>query len=391
MLYRNLTIIEISKVFMKNSIWPLAFLVVAPASLLANQTTLEKTLAPAHKQWGASVGLSALGLKGDKQSAQVSAAFAEFWGLYKSASWLSFRVRAGAQFEVGGHEALFTDEFAPENTLYLEEGYAQATWGETWRASLKLGAVNQRSSGNPFLVTDVAFPAAVQSLAWTEGRWAVELSAQQALANHYQRSARLGSVKEGTPQFWQEKLQVQWENHRNQVKVHAGHFTFKNLSSDVAYQSQFMGNTVFAESPENAGFAYGFGGAFAGAEWKGLATRAQSLGLKANYLFNDRAADGSNTAVSLGGEYEYRLSESQTSWGLNVLGFENESDASVGYYNSKIYGHNNRRGWSVSLSGHFRRSKLKAELGLVQSAVLEDNALYQDDQNLIFFKLGKEL
>ena len=156
----------------------------------------------------------------------------------------------------------------------------------------------------------------------------------------------------------------------------------ENLSSNVAHISRYLGNSINqSPGPANAGFLYDYYGYHGLFQADFRLEDGWEIGLKSNWLFNRGAPDGQNRGV-LG-----RLSLSKSFKSIIYKGsfglFENQSDSSVSFYNSKFYGNNNARGFVINASFIETDFDMEVGLALSRSNVIRAVNPYKEDATTI--------
>lgn len=294
---------------------------------------------------------------------------------------IDFKLTAGALLETGTDRSLWVSEFSPDQQVVLEE--ASFNWTPFQFFELNLGALDQGSYDLPTLLESNAFAGVRETfkLGLGEGR-ILELSSQQALPSNQTLSNRLGNVESGTPKFFLHRLALGLGGDLLALKLYAGLFEYRDLSEGVAQQSRFLGNTVTGISASNARFTYSYKGQFYGGELAWYVNDQLSFKVKGHIIENSDAPDLRSKARYAEGGFTYQALT------LVLASFRLESDASVAFYNSKAFGHNNREGHLAKL-GH--NSKLaRFELTYARSDIISAGP-YQGEQTYIALGLSKDL
>lgn len=278
---------------------------------------------------------------------------------------LEYALRGGVVFETGSNKALNIDEFAPKQAPYLYESYVKASFLES--LSIKIGALNQQSYNSELLLADVPFAGAKEEAKFEAGNFRFLISAQQAVPNNQDLNQRLGSVQEGTPSFMIETLGLGYVGESVLFDLQVSHFQYQDISSSVAQDSRFLGNSVSGVN-QNAKFSYGYEGINVASDFALNIGSDKVLKIKGQYLFNNEAPDGRNTG------YLYGAALRMNSVELGALRFKNESDSSVAYYNDKWLGHNNRDGYGVSVKYLIPKQNTEIEFNFISADLLSSNS-----------------
>jgi hypothetical protein len=274
--------------------------------------------------------------------------------------------------ETGSNEVVGTvAEFEPNESISLNEGGVH--YQPIQLLEFRVGALNQARFQSPLLIGSNAFAATEEKINFGS----FYFMAQQAIPSNNKLSKRLGTVETGTPYFSTETIGLKF-GRKSLFQLELSHYSFKDLSSDVASKSETFGNSVSGIGAAKK-FNYGFDG--------------YNVTLLSKYQF------GKN-AISLGGQYLSNedapsdrnmgylaiLGFKRNLYGFYVESFKNESDTSPGFYNSKYYGHNNMQG----TGGTFKVESKTFNLNLryVDMKPIEANAIQAKTQ-IVSFNLSK--
>jgi hypothetical protein len=299
---------------------------------------------------------------------------------YKLMDSLVFRTELEGYFESGSNDSLFIDEYRPRREIFLNEG--RFTWKPFQMIKVDFGAINQEGFNSPLFLTETAFAGAKETLQLLFMGMKVKLFAQQTIANNQNLSARLNSVDEGTPKFYSETVEANYEASNFEFKFAYSLFRFNNLSRAVAHESRFLGNSVSGTGQDNAVYLYEFSGhnTYARLQFK---LAQLNFHLSGHYTHNNEAPNNRADAI----------------WFMAGLGinryfifyenFETESDVTPAFYNSKFYGHNNFKGHCVGVFFKTEKSKLSLNARYIKATVLQPS-LYQNDFTGTQVSVGKE-
>lgn len=299
---------------------------------------------------------------------------------------LKLNVNAGATLEVGSNNSFIIDEYAPRRQWRLRNAHFK--YEPFSFLSIKAGAVNQRDYYSPLLMTSSAWLSLQEriSLNFSDNH-TVYVRAQQAIPNNLNLTQRIGIVEDGTPSFLMESAGFDFKGDILSINAEAGIWSYNSLSTGAAYQSQFLGNSVSGGSQLNSDFLYSFSGVnFSG----GLTAYLYDdfgIAVWGQYLYNDKAPEERNKGQVIKGSLI--LDHIRPS----ILFFRNESDSSVGFYNSAFYSHNNHEGYSVQLQykkPHSENSKnsdddsISAFINYVDSSPIKFNNFQSDTKKVNF-------
>lgn len=160
-------------------------------------------------------------------------------------------------------------------------------------------------------------------------------------------------------------------------------FSFKDLNSSAATDSQYLGNTVVSPGAQ-ARFAYGFGGYEYGLGAKLNFTKFTKAFVSGAFLKNEEAPDLSNRgyAYQAGLTFPIAANEMTVSGGY----FFNESDTVPGAYASAARAFNNRFGPMAALRFKNEKEGVAGNVRYVRANEIEDLA-YTADREIITFTL----
>lgn len=279
-----------------------------------------------------------------------------------------------ASFQKGSNETLGdVDEFAPVDGLSLNKAGIEYTPFKF--LGLKLGALDQGEMQSPLLIGSTAFAGAEEKI--TLGMFYVR--ALQAIPSNNKLSKRLGEVEDSTPYFGMEALGLKINTKKTRFQFEVGHFSFRDLSSNIANSSKEFGNSTNDEAGDAIDFLYEFEGTNAMTKIEHIFNFGMRVLVQGQYIYNDQAPEERNKG------YLGKLGLGNKNILVYVEQFENQSDTSPGFYNSKYYGHNNMNGSSIGCD--INGSKYGFSTRYTQTNVIEDKGILQDDIQIITFNL----
>ena len=292
----------------------------------------------------------------------------------------------GVTIETGSSSTVIADsnEFAPDRQWVLRDGFL--SWTPSAFFEFKAGAISQQEFSSPLLLSSTAFLAATEKLKFNfNDSYSFYLKAQQSIPNNQNLADRIGVVDEGTPSFFIETIGLNLDGDLASIKFEASQFSYNRLSTDVAFRSQFFGNSVSPNGQQNAQFVYQFQGYNFYAESEVYFTDTFLAQVSLQYLYNEEAPEGRNLGRLL--HIGMGVQESV----LFVEFFSNESDSSPAFYNSKRYGHNNKEGIVLGISGELNPEGLLYNLAYHDLSLIRDENLFQANTKAVFFNLEKEI
>ena len=217
--------------------------------------------------------------------------------------------------------------------------------------SLQIGAINQEYLSAPLLLDNYSFLSTLFSYSYIKEKYEIQTVVQQSMpsvVNSFNRDNEIADVPYFTSLFtYGEWLPSDYYS----FKGHVTGFYFTKLPSFIAHESKSYGNTVIGElsSAQFAHSYYGFNFDIS-SQLKVMPELYLSIGYNGLRNF-DAPFDRS------WGERVYTIFD-MNFWKFvklysRVEYFYNNSDSAPSYFNSAIYGHNNRKGFLMELKAFF--------------------------------------
>ncbi|MDD0853036.1 hypothetical protein HBN50_08010 [Halobacteriovorax sp. GB3] len=251
--------------------------------------------------------------------------------------------------------------------------------------SLKAGAINQREQENLIVVGRKAFLGAKETLSFNLFDLKVTMNATQTRARSESSKEGLGNLDEGSPLFMRESISLETINDYIGLKVIVGHFAYDNLSNDVAYNSQFHGNTVSGYTKTNSEFDYNYVGWDYKLEASASLNHNLSVGAGVSYVINQGAPDSKNRGSALIGSTKYTSGDWTYKVTYNKLNIQ--SDTAPALYLNMAQTPNTTSD-SLELTALNISSDFELRLFYQNSKPLEQN-FYQDNNQIIQLELRK--
>ncbi len=328
------------------------------------------------------MGLSLYGNAAESKETQSRIAGTEIEARFEHtfSESLTTRLSGGFQLETGAARARWAEDFRPRQIARLRE--AQLVFSPFREISVTFGAVDQLRWRSPLLLQRQSFPALVESVGYQWGSWRFGLEAEQAVANDTSSLQPFGNWASGMPAFYLERLTAEYAPHdRFSAAGYVSHFAFDNLSGPSAFQAQFNGNSVTGIGPGTL-YQFGFQGFETGVALKALWGSVRTE-MGAAFLTNSLAPQNRNAGWRV---YTKALWNLSPTFGLTpeMELFRAESDLAPAFYNDRVFGHGNRRGFGALLTAEW--TKAQATLRWVHSSVILSNP-YQSDLDWVQFSL----
>lgn len=302
---------------------------------------------------------------------------------YKLSSILDVTTSTRASMMAGQSLTRF-GEGAPSNGIFLNE--ALVNFRPSNYTSIHAGAINQSYLGSPLLVSDTAFPGIQEKIFFKSEKFSLSLVAEQTVPTSNTLSTKT-SDREESPNFLTETIKLETQLIKQiSFDVFGTLYHFSNLPSKVAADSAVLGNS----QPEQAGpntsrFTYDFNGWVAGAATRITIAPEVKLIFTGSAIENSQAPESTNHGQLISFATELALGKDLVLT-PSVENFFNESDTSPAYYNSYVYGHNNRQGFAGGLVLDFPQSKFKISTKYVVSDVINET-YNQGKQQYLSIKL----
>ena len=255
--------------------------------------------------------------------------------------------------------------------------------------SLQAGAVNQGFLASPLLVSDHTFLSLLAGYLHIKQNYEVQVVLQQAMPSFVNTFKRYSEIDKA-PYFTSLFVYGEWlPSNLISFKGHTTGFYFTRLPSFIAHNSKLYGNSITGNQ-SLAEFQYSYYGANLD-----ISTQIK-LGSKV-YL-----SLGYNGLINLGAPVEKSWGERiYANWDLDLFRFArvysrleyfyNSSDSAPAYFNSEIYGHNDRTGFLTELKAFFPAGNFEVGFRYVMSRSASSQMLSysaEDKQHSILFFIG---
>jgi hypothetical protein len=298
---------------------------------------------------------------------------------HRFSDFFKTHLAASAQFETGRVRSAYEDNKLSSG-FFVEDANFSFTPGSNF--SLSMGALNQGSAGNPLLIDDIPLPGGAENIFYRNTNFEIGLLAQQLVATS-QSFATNTVEEEPTPYFFTESLYLNLKvNSDWDVKSFASHFRFRDLPMAVASDSRMRGNSTENFGAAQSVFLYEFSG-FSG----GISTDFQAgriFGFKAGAILlqNTEAVPGRDK-----GQLYFIALPLRVTSEINIIPrfeyFVNQSDSSPAFYNSSLYGNNNRQGSLAELKFDFVKQNFSLIARYVDAQIIEENPFQSRNQTFM--------
>ena len=258
---------------------------------------------------------------------------------------------------------------------------------------IQFGSLRQDFLSAPLLMDDRTFPAFREFFSFSlPENITGQLIFQQAIPDNMDDDVQYFSQLTQTPLFFTGSVFLETESHpklfHSNVEEKLTFFYFTTLPPAVAKIGERDGNSALGHGSD-AGLTFEFYGVHNNINWQIPFKDSWVVELGWDYLYNFGAVENYNTGgrfyASLYHDF-FNLME------LKVTGevFGNQSDASVAFYNSWTYGHNNRQGAGLGLQGYFYQSGLTVGTRYIYTQPIETlrTSLEEGHYFSIYIKTG---
>lgn len=254
-----------------------------------------------------------------------------------------------------------------KNGLYLLEGYFNLNLASFF--SIRMGSIKQDFLEAPLLITDKTFPSIIQKVSFSLAEnISTDFIFQQAIPDNATEFVRRETqIVHWTPLFFTVSHFINIDSifQKASFKTKSTAFLFTNLSPAVAELGRIRGNTVDYQRSDSQ-FKYSFAGFHINAHLQFPLSAHYIALVGGDFLYNTSAPKSFDKGERAYGALFYNYRDFVE---IKLTGeyFANQSDSSVGYYNSEIYGHNNRVGGLARFEAHLYNSGITLGASYVYS------------------------
>lgn len=290
---------------------------------------------------------------------------------------LKVEFSGGTLLETGSNSSYITNEYAPSRIWIIRK--AEVTYSPLNAINLEAGALSQSDYNSPLLLSGAAFLGVRETLNLNISQnYRLYVKLQQSIPNNINLVQRIGVVQEnGTPYYFNEALGLELKGDLLGIKVEASKFRFQSLGAGMANISRNFGNSITSGNNISSRFIYAYGGYNTTWNVNFSPLDGFEVDFYGQFIYNEKAPDKRNTA------HLYGLHLNFNPVYIKLEEFRTESDASIAYYNSKMYSHNNHRGMVYKI-GHKIEGDTKFEITYVKSRLIEANPYQSNTEKVIF-------
>jgi hypothetical protein len=301
------------------------------------------------------------------------------------AQGITFNADAGLKFETGSATSSFDQRrYTPKSQISYDHAYLNMEVFDF--LNIEAGALNNSELSNASRFTNFGTPFLGVREVLSAGNESISFDVRltQALPYNDQLSERIGAVDEGSPKYYSEIANLTAVVFNTQFSLQAGHFAYQDLSSSVANEDRYFGNSVSGSTETNSSYLYNFKGWTYAAAIEKSFTNGLKISPAVEMVKNDEAYTGTNTGLS----YTLGLSQNieNALVAATITTFENESDTAPAFYNGSDY-KNNYKG-NIYKVDYKNDEGLTTSLKYVDREVIE-SSLYLANEKVITLSLRK--
>ena len=259
-----------------------------------------------------------------------------------------------------------------ESAIQMNQGFFDIRPEEGF--SVQIGAINQEYLSSPLLLNNYSFLSALFSYSYIKENYEIQTVIQQSMPsviNSFKRNNEIADV----PYFTSLFTYGEWiPSDYYSFKGHVTGFYFTKLPSFIAHESKSYGNTVIGSGQSSTEFAYSYYGVNfdISSQLKIIPEMYISFGYNGLRNF-DAPFDKS------WGERVYSVLD-MSFWKFVKLYsrleyFYNNSDSAPAYFNSAIYGHNNRKGFLMELKAFVPKGNFEIGVRYVLSDPIQKHII----------------
>lgn len=234
--------------------------------------------------------------------------------------------------ESGSTRAKFDEtRYAPNSKFGAS--YAYLSYNILELIELEVGSLNNTDmSATSELIT--SGPTALgfrEQISFENDYFKINANATQSKPSNDELSSRLDRDETGTPRFYSEFLNLEFNLYEHKLGLRGAQFAYENLSSASAYTDQFSGNTILGNTETNAQYAYKFKGRLVEAYIDMSLTDIWSLNLRSAISKNNsaQAQDRDANFIKVSSKTKFE----ECTFEVSATKFKMESDATVSFYN----------------------------------------------------------
>lgn len=289
--------------------------------------------------------------------------------------YITLGLDLAGQFGTGNASNFWTEDGKAPNAIFLNEAYAKINVHKN--IFVKTGAI--RTPLNP--ISSIMTPGAFMG---AQEEWQIGADDSNITVNAFQAIPSSGTVTkrvydDGTQAYFlSQTVSAKLKSSSGfEARAAATRYQFENLSTNVATDSYFLGNSLsaFEGSSKSFRFRHGFMGTESAISLK------QEVGKHDMYVFasmiqNDQASDGKNKGSMVGGNVK-------TTFGNYIVRpsyarFNYDADVIPTVYTTMTARYQNRDGYRVGLDLELKKERLALKSSYIKMDLKDANPYLAD-------------
>lgn len=303
-------------------------------------------------------------------------------------SWMSFDLELCGLFVTGNSKNLYTTEGKGTDVLLLDE--VAMTLTPTKELEFRAGALLTKINPIYSIMTESTFLGTTQKYSFHSSAETLVLSATANEAVPSAGSVTPGLINDAPNAYFVTgtlAADLNLNALNSKFKFATTSFQFGNLSSNVASDSRFIGNSPksFDGIGDLSRFTIGFGGFETAVSFKTEWTKSFSTELVGSTIVNDKAPGDRNN----GAQGFLKIKKLYQNFNVipSVGMFNMAADVTPAAYTISPYRYHNRKGYFIKTAIELEKQKLEFFASFTRFDVLQDT-VYLADRNM--FNLGVE-
>ncbi len=279
-------------------------------------------------------------------------------------------------FEEGSHRALNDSSFQTANTYGVEEAYVK--YAPIPFANLKIGVSEVSEKSEKLFIDPPGLGAVitVRPLDYSFLEW--DFYATYNNISQDNTRTQTGQLSGSSSSYTLVGSKANLILDSVDIKAHLVHYTFNDLTNELAYTSRFRGNSISGSTDINSIFIHDFKGIYMSS-----AMTLKTFTIKPRLMLEKLVNLENNDEATLIG-----LGLTSESFDFRVSTFENEADTLPAIVVSPYYGETSRQGQTIGVSYINKSTTFSIDYHYLDA--MGSNA-YQDDLSIILFELRRRI
>lgn len=259
----------------------------------------------------------------------------------------------------------------PESVIEMRHGFLR--WSPVEGASFQVGSIDQSYLDAPLLVSNRSFLSSLMGYLHMKDDYEIQGIFQVSMPSVVNTFKRYSEIAD-TPYFTSLFIYGEWiPSNYYSFRGHVTGFHFSHLPALMAHQSKLYGNTIKGVS-SSARFAYPYYGTNFDISSQMRISRNTYFSIGYNGILNMGAP-----LEHAWGERLYAMLDINAGNLAKIYSrieyFHNNSDTAPAYFNSEVYGHNDRKGVLVEVKAFLPKSNFEIGTRYVNSKPVQDTVI----------------